>query len=236
MRLKRFSLIAAAWLLGISVLTASNAAAETLQIQFTGLNLQYDGTNIFDAGVHNTTSSGNPAEADALTAMNFYLDGSLVGSLTSDIYADVYIKDVLNIPAAGGVIVTGGNGGAFGIDLLMKDLTPGWGLALDIDTMQFFYTGSRIAISVAGLATNLAAQDLPFALQLDPVQPIRIVLSSASLTNVTTAAGFVTGFNASGTGNTSGEGFVVIPEPASYVLAGLGIAALAVVRRRRKAA
>ncbi len=236
MRLKRFSLIAAAWLLGISVLTASNAAAETLQIQFTGLNLQYDGTNIFDAGVHNTTGSGNPAEADALTAMNFYLDGSLVGTLTSDIYADVYIKDVLNIPAAGGVIVTGGNGGAFGIDLLMKDLTPGWGLALDIDTLQFFYTGSRIAISVAGLATNLAAQDLPFDLQYDDMQPIRIVLSSASLTNVTTAGGYVTGFNAAGTGNASGEGFVVIPEPASYVLAGLGIAALAVVRRRRKAA
>lgn len=62
MRLKRFSLVAATWLLGISVLTASNAAAGTLQIQFTGLNLQYDGTNIFDAGVHNTTGSGNPAE------------------------------------------------------------------------------------------------------------------------------------------------------------------------------
>jgi len=236
MRLKRFSFFAAIWLLGISVLTASNAAAETLQVQFTGLNLQYDGANIFDAGVHNTVGSGNPAEADALSAMNFYLDGSLVGSLTSDIYADVYIKDVLNIPAAGGVIVTGGNGSTFGIDLLMKDLTPGWGLALDIDTLQFFYTGSRIAISVAGLATNLAAQDLPFDLQFDPVQPIRIVLSSASLSNVTTAGGFVTGFNAAGTGNASGEGFVVIPEPASYVLAGLGIAALAIVRRRRKAA
>lgn len=236
MRLKRFSFVLAAWLLGISVLTATPAAAETLQIQFTGLNLVYDGTNIFDAGASNTVGSGNPAEADALTAMNFYLDGSLVGSLNSDIYADVYIKDVLNIPAAGGVVVTGGNGGAFGVDLLMNDLFPGWGLALDIDSMQFFYTGSRIAISVAGVATGLAVQDLPFDLQFDPLQPIKIVLSSASLTNITSANGYLTGFNASGTGNVSGEGFVVIPEPATYVLAGFGLAALAVARRRRKSA
>lgn len=236
MRLARFSLFTAAWLLGISLLTASTAEAGTLQIQFTGLNLQYDGTNIYDAGVHNTTGSGNPAEADTLSAMNFYLDGSLVGTLTTDVYADIYIKNVLNIPAAGGVVVTGGNGDAFGIDLLMKSLTPGWGLALDIDTMQFFYTGSRIAISVAGMATDLAAQDLPFDLELDPLQPINIVLSSAALTNVTTAGGFVTGFNAAGTGNVSGQGFVVIPEPATYILAGLGMAALAVVRRRRKTA
>lgn len=236
MRLERFSFTLFAWLLGISALTASSAAAGTLQIQFTGLNLQYDGTSIFDAGAANTTGSGNPAQADALSAMNFYLDGSLVGTLTSDIYADLYLKDVLNIPASGGIVNTGGNGDTFGIDLLMKNATPGWGLALNIDTMQFFYTGSRIAISVAGLATDLAAQDLPFDLEFDPLQPITIVLSSASLSNITTAGGFVTGFNASGTGSVAGEGFVVIPEPASYVLAGLGIAALAIVRRRRTAA
>jgi hypothetical protein len=32
----------------------------------------------------------------------------------------------------------------------------------------------------------------------------------------------------------AGEGFVVVPEPATIVLAGLALAALAVVRRRRK--
>jgi len=217
--------------LTLAALTAPAANASTIEIQFTGLDLQYDGTSIYDAGTHNTVGAGDPAQADKLSSMSFYLDGSLVGSiLTTDIFADLYIANVLNIPAGGGVVVSGGNGGTFGVDLLTKNQTPGWGLALDINTMQFFYTGSKIAISVSGLATNLAAQDLPFGLVFDPSQPITIVMSSALLTGVTTAGGFVTHFNAAGTGNVAGT---AVPEPATLSMMGVGLVAIGGYARRR---
>ncbi len=215
------------------------ASAGTLEVQFTGLNLDYDGTSIFDAGTHNTLGIGDPAQSDALTSMNFYLDGTLVGTETTDVFADIYIKDVLNIPAAGGSIVnSAGNGGAFGVDLLTENQTPGWGLALNIDTMQFFYTGNQIAISVAGFATDLFAQNLPFNLEWDPSQPITIAMSSANLTGVTSAGGYLTGFHAAGTGNVAGTGSlgIIVPEPTSIALALFGMLALLVFRRRKRIA
>ncbi len=229
---RRFSAFA---MLVAVLLSVSVAKAGTLEIQFTGLNLDYDGTNIFDAGTHNTVGIGDPAQSDPLGSMNFYLDGTLVGVQNTNVFADIYIKDVLNIPASGGSIVySGGNGGAFGVDLLTNNTIPGWGAALNIDTMQFFYTGSQIAISVSGFATDLFAQSLPFNLEFDQSQPITIVMSSANLTGVTSAGGFLTGFHAAGTGNVAGTGYLV-PEPASVALAAFGIVALLVIRRRKHA-
>jgi hypothetical protein len=136
------------------------------------------------------------------------------------------------MPVGGGVLNSLGNGGSFGVDLLTSNGIPGWGLALDIDTMQFFYTGSNIAISVSGLATGIFAQQLPFGLSYDPSQPVTIVMSSANLSNVISAGGFVTNLNAAGTGNVAG---ILVPEPSTFVLMGLGCVAamIHVVRRRR---
>lgn len=218
-------------LLATALLVASSAQASTLEIQISGLDLQYDGTSIFDAGVHNTVGQGIPAESDALTLLDFYVDGNLVGTQNTNVFADISIQNVLNIPVGGGLVVSSGNGNGFGIDLLTKNQTPGWGLALNIDTMQFFYTGSQISITVAGVASSLFAQDLPFGVAFDPSEQITIVLSSANLSNVTSAGGFLTGFDAAGTGNIAG---VLVPEPSSMVLAAFGVAALAFGYRRRR--
>jgi MYXO-CTERM domain-containing protein len=220
-------------MLAVAITSATVAQAGVLEIQITGLDLQYDGTNLFDAGVHNTIGAGNPAQADALTTMSFFLDGNLVGVQNTDVFADIYIANVLNIPAGGGLISSSGNGNAFGVDLLSQNIVPGWGLALNINQMQLFYTGSQIAITVAGQATSLFAQSLPFALQYDPSQPITIVLSSANLSGVTSASGFLTGFNSAGTGNVSGTGYQV-PEPSTIVLGGMGLVGLTLLGLRRR--
>jgi hypothetical protein len=222
-------------LLAASAVVASPASASSLQIQFTGLDLTYDGSSIFDSTFANTVRAGDPAESDALTSMSFYVDNVLVGSvLTSDIFADVYIAGVDNMPATGGVINTTGNGDAFGIDLLTNNILAGWGLALDIDTMQFFYTGFQIAINVAGLASSIDTQMLPFGLEFDPSEPVTISITSASLTNLTTSGGFLTGFGASSAGVVNG---VLVPEPSTIVLLGIGFAAAVWhglrIRRRR---
>jgi len=195
------------------------ARAATLEIQFTGLDLYYDGNNIFDNGVHNTVRSGNPAEADALTSIQFFLDNSLVHTINSDVFADLYISNLGSMPAAGGVITSSGNGNTFGIDLLTSNSNPGWGLALNIDTMQMFYTGSQIAISVSGLATSIPVQLLPPGLAFDPNEPLTIVMSSANLSGVTTSGGFVDAMHAAGTGNVAG---VLVPEPGSMALLVIG--------------
>jgi hypothetical protein len=224
--------------LGITLLSglSSQAHAGSLQIQFTGLNLSYDGSGLFDSAFPNTSGSGNPAESDVLTSMSFYLDGVQVGSLlSSNIFADVYLAGITNIPVGGGVVNSTGNGGTFGFDLLTENNVPGWGLALNVDTMQFFYTGSKIAVAVSGLASGLFAQALPFDLAYDPSEPITIVVASAELTNVTSAGGFLTGFNAGSTGNVAGVGFLV-PEPGSAtLLAAGGLATALGLRRRRRA-
>jgi hypothetical protein len=214
-------------------LASAEAQGSLLQIQFTGLNLHYDGTNLFDAKFPNTLGTGNPAQSDSLTSMSFYLDGVQVGTLlASDIYGDVYLKDLLNIPVGGGVVNSLGNGGSFGFDLLTSSSTPGWGLALNIDTMQFFYTGSQIAISVAGLASSLSVQQLPFGLEYDPSQPITIVFASSELTNLTSAGGYLTGFDAAGTGNVSGTGHLV-PEPSTWCIGILATVQLLALAGRR---
>jgi hypothetical protein len=208
--------------------SATVARAGLIEIQVSGLDLVYNGTDIYDAG-NILGGIGDPAESDPLISMSFLVDGNLVGTLTSNIFADVYIKDVFNIPVGGGFVMTGPQGNSFGFDLLSSNNNPGFGLALNLDRMQVFYSGSTVFIAGGGVASSLANQNLPFGLVIDGSQPISIAFSSSAMSNVTSAGGFLTGFRSSGTGNVRGT---LIPEPAALALVMLAVGSVLTVSRR----
>ena len=143
----------------VALLPSPASAGLVLDIQFTGLNVTYDGTAFTDA-VANTSGSGDPLQSDPLLSMKFVLDGALVGTLDSNLWADIYLP-VTNIPTNG---AKAGTGGIF--DLLTQDSVPGWGLALDVDEFLVTYAnlGGQKAMTVLGTASFFNTPNLPFGL------------------------------------------------------------------------
>jgi hypothetical protein len=198
------------------------ASATTIQIQFSGLDLVYNGSSIYDA-TSSVGGTGNPAVSDSLITMAFLKDGVLQGILTSNIYADVAINGVSSIPVTGGTVYSTG-GGIF--DLLTS--TAGWGLALDVaNGFQVNYNGTSVNFLGSGLASNIFAQSLPFGLAIG--DPVQISFSTGNLTNLTSSGGFLTGFHSSGTGEVAGT----VPEPGTLLLLGTGLVGIASFARRR---
>lgn len=206
------------------------ANAGVLEIQFSGLNLVYDGSNIYDAGGI-AGGSGNPSESDPLITMSFIFDGSLLGTLTSDIYADVLIQNVANIPVGGGT-VTASQSDTFGFDLLTSN--AGWGLALNLDAdVQINYNGSAITVQGSGSTSSIFSQNLPFDLFIYDV-PVLFSFTLTSVQNLTDNGTYLTGFTGGGTGVVSSN-FAQIPEPSILLLMGSGLLVLGFASARRRA-
>lgn len=228
-----------------ALLAAGPVSASTLQISFTGLNLMYDGGTgvIFDGGGNNSTRPGNASLADALASMDFFVDATQVGhyNATDNIFADIYIPGVFNIPVAGGTRMSTGPFPSFGFDLFIGSTI----LALDIDSpFQITWDAGNVTILGSASTSSIQGQALPFGLTLGtPVnigfdvfavdygtfQPPSIAL------NDDINGDYISRFTAFGSGDVRGP-VSAIPEPATLMLLGFGLLGGGAMsaRRRRK--
>jgi hypothetical protein len=229
-------------LLSVLVIFSLNALplfAEQIQIHITGLNFIYDGSDIFD-GTAKAGGSYNTSQADPLTTIDFFKNNAYMGSLTANdnIFADLLIDNVLNVPINGGMITTGDGSAGFGLDLLQNigtQTTPL--LSLKINQLTLSYSGAGIYVAVGGLADSIVTQNLPFGLAFSTQDRISLMFSSANLTNVTTSGDYLSGFDAFGTSDINGTVSTNVPEPASttalFSLAIVGMLSW-IIRRRRQ--
>jgi hypothetical protein len=210
----------------------SAALAATIDIQFTGADLVYDGTNIYDAG---STAGGvaDPADADPITSAVFSVDGTPVGTLLSDIALDIFIPDVTGISAAANTVdvqTTPGNPGFF--DLLIGSGSPAAQyLQVDLEDVTITYIDvlNVVQFTFGAAVSDTFAQNLPFGLVFD--EPISVSFSAPIVAGTLTDNGTdITGFEASGSGEFRGP---AVPEPTAICLAMIGGLACFGLRRNR---
>ncbi len=205
--------------------------AATIEIQFTGMNLTYDGSALYDGG---STAGGlaDPADADPLNSVDFFIDGLPVGSLSSDISLDVYIPDVTGISSAANTVynqTTVGNPGFFDLLIGTSPLAAQF-LLIDLEDVNITYIDvlNIVQFTFGAAVSDVFAQNLPFGLQIG--DPVTVSFSSQVTAGTrTTGGGFVTGFDATGTGEIQGD---LIPEPASCLLAAIGLIGCLTIRRK----
>jgi MYXO-CTERM domain-containing protein len=206
----------------------ASAAQADVQIEFTGVDLVYDGSSIYDAG----SSAGglaDPADADPLASVDFFVNGGLVGSITSDVSLDVFIPDVAGMSDAANTVdvqTTPGNPGFFDLligtspiasEFLIIDLGSVTITYIDISNLAQFTFGASIS--------DTYSQNLPFGLVI--TGPVTVSFSAqVDPDSITSAGGFITGFTAAGTGEVNG-----VPAPGALAL--LGLAGMCARRRRR---
>jgi hypothetical protein len=204
--------------------------ASVLQIQYTGVDLTYDGAALYD-----TTSilggGGVAAFATPLTSEVYLIDGVPVGGFLSGIFLDVFLGlGPIAAPAPFTSVTVSG----FGISDLLTPPASTWGLAVDV-LMDVTITnvGGTLFMTAVGEG-SIFAQALPGFVPFALSNPISVSFSTQIVAGTyTTAGGFITGFRARGTGEHSGT---LVPEPSSCILLGVGVLFGTVAYRRRKAA
>ena len=228
MEASRGVLLAAA---GTAAMLVGSAAAQAalVEVQFSGVNLVYNGSSIVDAG---SPAGGtlDPVNADPLNTMTFLSNGTPVGTIVSNISLDLLIPDVTGLlatPSSSQTIVTPGTTPGY-LDLLIgtSPLAAQY-LAVNLASVSVTYidVASTIQFAFVGATASLSGSVLPFGLSAG--NPVTVSFSvQIDPGSLTSDGGLITGFTASGTGEVR-----AIPEPAA--LAPLAVAGLMLTRRRR---
>lgn len=206
--------------------SGSAATAATIEIQLSGLNLNYSAAtdDIVDAGGA-TGGNHDSSEADTLNAAVILVDGmaqlpplmtdNQFGDFFESISAEIEDTSLLN-PVEFGTTDDGGS--TFGFEWFMNDGgVPQFFLDLQFDELTYVLTDTGFFLS--GTASQVADQQLPYGLVYDTAQPITLAYQSTNFTKMVEVngnGGVVTEISASGQLTISGES--VIPEPAAGVL------------------
>lgn len=199
------------------LLLQTTASAETLTIQYTGLDISYDGSAI--------TEVGNP---DSLSSLVFKIDDAEVPPvLTSGIAIDLNVPGVTGL-LVGGNQVTSAAGGS--LDLTLPD---GDFVNLQLGAAQVVYVAYntlQLYFVLGAGDAQVLAQSLPVDAEFEGEVAVSFSTQIKPGT-LTSSGGVVTGFVASGTGEITGD---VVPEPtlAALLISGL-FGCLLGIRRRK---
>lgn len=226
----------APWAMIPAILLVGGAAsaAPLLQIQMQGINFEYTklggDPRLVDYPESAGGGGGNPASADPLTSVQYFQvdpsvpSSTLLGSATSDIWVDFRLN--LDTPLTPGSTANI-NGGFF--DLLTQPGTPGWGLGINVTSGQVQYSSTGFFFTLIG---NAISGTLCPPVYCNPNNNIPFPIQGPFAISFSGTAGALKNdsFSAFGTGEIVGS----VPEPSTYALLGLGLAAVAFARRRRE--